>query len=592
MLIKMGKKSSKVLPRGADSANLYIIEEGCQSYLRPISYLAPNLASSLTTYTHFTVNCPATASSSTVFFLVVFLDLFLNELLARIADFGLRSVDCINVCSTCWALQSSILNNLAYKKATKSGPYILNWASNAAPGSNGPSTAAKKYLRQGGGLRPFWYLYSPRTSECKEYIIEVAGEANSTLLAVMQRRSNWEKTSWLRLFLDNSTPKNRRAVDWDFLMHAACNIPIGCVTFEIIKLLLRGGASANGLIGSLRPPGIGERYEGILDVRWLPLGCLIHQLSSSHKDRLPSGFNEAASCLVPRGTVVTSTWTLHRDCQRVGRGEYVSSPPITGDLGYLLLAQYREMALPFWESATEGWQERERPELCELPRKLFVRNLNRAFHQGSGSETALMVACDMATRGIVDILLDAKVARNTEDEHGRTALMRTVDPGIVGALLEKGAALQSSWKYGTILHYYISLRLDPMYRDDRQFRGWFAHTELPPFRDKRLPPSKGQLLEVLTTIMAHGGKDLVNQKSSRGIPPLQLALMTTDSPDIDLLRLLLDAGADVNATFITRGPTGKRTASSALKFASHWPEVVAALWKAGAKPHLRSKRRS
>src|SRR3569833_2465153 len=65
MLIKMGKKSSKVLPRGADSANLYIIEEGCQSYLRPISYLAPNLASSLNSYTHFTVNCPATASSST-----------------------------------------------------------------------------------------------------------------------------------------------------------------------------------------------------------------------------------------------------------------------------------------------------------------------------------------------------------------------------------------------------------------------------------------------------------------------------------------------------------------------------------------------
>src|SRR3569833_3328736 len=115
MLIKMGKKSSKVLPRGADSANLYIIEEGCQSYLRPISYLAPNLASSLNSYTHFTVNCPAPASSSTDKNMAANLDSIPYELLAMIADFGLRTKNNNNNSTTKKTQQTNKQNNQAYK---------------------------------------------------------------------------------------------------------------------------------------------------------------------------------------------------------------------------------------------------------------------------------------------------------------------------------------------------------------------------------------------------------------------------------------------------------------------------------------------
>jgi ankyrin repeat protein len=176
--------------------------------------------------------------------------------------------------------------------------------------------------------------------------------------------------------------------------------------------------------------------------------------------------------------------------------------------------------------------------------------------------TALHTAAVAADIGTLRVLLDAKVDVNARDAADFTPLMVAAANGSVEAvklLLSRGARVNDASGAGEVI----------IHAPARVKNGVLALGSFTPL----LLAAPGGSTELVKTLIDAGAD--VNAKDLRGMTPLMLAV-ATDHYDLDKIRLLLHTGAHVDVTT----PDGETALDWALKFGE--TPVVALLKREGA----------
>ena len=191
--------------------------------------------------------------------------------------------------------------------------------------------------------------------------------------------------------------------------------------------------------------------------------------------------------------------------------------------------------------------------LCESPNAFMVwqqryMELGYAYEVGDTLLSPLQVAAAYSLPGLVKILLERGELAAAETEDGRSALWFgafSPDVEVTTLLLENGASPNAHKDFLT--PFYSLLRWNPKFEHVKLMLEHGAECNTVDLWDSRALhwfALAGSDVEVLKALLKAGGD--INVPDAVGETPLHMAMYRAEDLSLDLLRVFLENGADVN----------------------------------------------